>query len=776
MRRLSFTCIAALTLTACGGDELDGPALPELLASAPSAGVSDVPRGAWIVLSFDGAIGDGADLASRVRLSCSDCTPGYDLDVVGDDRVVINPRGEIQGDQSCTVSWVGAGDTTEEFSFDVAAAGDTMQVPQDHSNTAIMDAFPDDFWLVPDAAHPSGKSLVIPIPDITFDARTVVGAFQSLTEGVDGFSPATPIVVNLPEAIDPASIPATTEASLDPTASLALYDTDPDSTSFGQRLPFYAVARDEINNDGTPARTLLVFPGMRLEPRGSYVFAVTKQVYVTPGQPLLPSEFHRQALGLDDADGEEAQRSRDVLTGPLDFLETTASPPIRRDDIALALSFTIRSMDDIGADLLSIREQTDALPAPTFTIDSVTVPPSPTQGIAAHVTGTWTAPVWNDEDYFARDDDGLPVPNGTRDIGFVLAIPASAETTPAPVIMYQHGTPGSAEEVRGAARSFAGEFAVIGFTDMLNRDFDGFLFSERIFLDALANRAFPDTVHHIAIAEQLAFIRLIAELRDLDVLPVGAPDGEPDLDVDAPLSYLGISQGSNHGVGLMPYAPEIRAAALVVGAGRYSGILMHQVSGIYDGAIELFPAIVYRDGYVALAMAQIGADAQDPINHAQFLYENPHDLAAGDDRASVLLVEGLGDTLTPPWSMHATANELGIPLMNPVKLSVPFLDTVEGPLTANIDASTTAGLFQYVPAGYPGVDPTPTCEMTNQTEGHFCAQIATEAIQQRLEFFRSAQANAAPTIVAPIDGANTLPLPSTGDIAVTRAAPLKTSN
>lgn len=764
-------------MMACGEGSLDGPALPALTSSSPAGGSTGVARGSWISLTFDAPIGDASDLDSRVRLTCSDCTPPYDLDAVGDDRIVINPRGEIQGGQSCTVSYVGPGDVTEEIEIEIAPAIDPpMLVPLDHSDTAIMDAFPDDYWLVPDSSHASGKSLVIPIPDITFDARTVVGAFQSLTEGVDGFSPVTPIVVNLPEAIDASSIPQTTEASLEPTASVALYDTHADSPGFGQRVPFYAITRDEVNNDGTPAHTLLVFPAVRLEPRGTYVFAMTKQVYVTPGQPLLPSEFHRQALGLDDADSEEATRSHEVLAPSLDFLEATASPPIRRDDIALALPFTIRSMEDIGNDLLSIREQTDALPAPTFTIDSVTVPPSPSMGIAAHVTGTWAAPVWNDEDYFARDDDGLPVPNGTRDLRFVLAIPSSAETTPAPIIMYQHGTPGSADEVLGQARNFAGEFAMIGFTDMLNRDFDGFLFSERIFLDALANRAFPDTVHHIAIAEQLAFIKLIGELRDLDVLPVGNPDGEPDLDVDAPLSYIGISQGSNHGVGLLPYAPEIRAAALVVGAGRYSGILMHQVEGIYDGAIELFPAIVYRDGYVALAMAQIGADAQDPINHAQYLYADPHQLAAGDQRASVLLVEGLGDTLTPPWSMHATANELGIPLINPVKLSVPFLTTTDGPLVANIDDTTTAGLFQYVPAGYPNADPTPTCAMLDETEGHFCAQVATEARQQRLDFFRSALTDPAPAITAPIDGASPLPPPSSRDVAVTRAAPDSSNN
>lgn len=62
-------------------------------------------------------------------------------------------------------------------------------------------------------------------------------------------------------------------------------------------------------------------------------------------------------------------------------------------------------------------------------------------------------------------------------------------------------------------------------------------------------------------------------------------------------------------------------------------------------------------------------------------------------------------------------------------------------------SATTAGYAQYVPAGIPGLEPTPTCE--SQTESHYCAQTADSAKEPRLLFFQTALTDPAPTIVNP---------------------------
>ena len=88
------------------------------------------------------------------------------------------------------------------------------------------------------------------------------------------------------------------------------------------------------------------------------------------------------------------------------------------------------------------------------------------------------------------------------------------------------------------------------------------------------------------------------------------------------------------------------------------------------------------------------------------------------------------------------------PQLAPAAVVVPFLPAATAPLTANIDASTTAAFFQYVPSGFTAATPTPGCVTVGQTEGHYCPQVASEAIRQRVEFFTSAQAGV-PTIIDP---------------------------
>ena len=80
-------------------------------------------------------------------------------------------------------------------------------------------------------------------------------------------------------------------------------------------------------------------------------------------------------------------------------------------------------------------------------------------------------------------------------------------------------------------------------------------------------------------------------------------------------------------------------------------------------------------------------------------------------------------------------------------MMVPYLPTAPGPIMGNIDFETTSAFAQYVPAGIPWLDPTPTCEF--QTEGHFCAQTADSAIEQRVRFLQTALTDTAPTIVNP---------------------------
>jgi hypothetical protein len=334
------------------------------------------------------------------------------------------------------------------------------------------------------------------------------------------------------------------------------------------------------------------------------------------------------------------------------------------------------------------------------------------------------------------------------------------------VTMYQHGNPGSAEaEVPSQARRYLAHagFAVIGFTDNLNREVSAGISDPvqaisaqvaAIFFALLQYRKVPDYWVETN-AEQIAFLRMIQGMGTLDVLPVDAPDSMPDLDPAAPLTYVGISQGANYAPGLLPYAPELRAAALVAGGARLAEVLIHQEPEAFLTQLgPVFPNLTPADIWVDLALFQTIFDGQDEHNHARFIYRQPLMVGGTLQKASILLNEGLNDSLVPNNATNSLAWTMGpIPHLKPVQRPVPYLETADGPVTANIDAQTTAAFYQYVPVGVEGIAATPGCAalpISSGGEGHYCAQSAAESLHQRTVFLQSALTDAVPTIIDPL--------------------------
>jgi hypothetical protein len=112
------------------------------------------------------------------------------------------------------------------------------------------------------------------------------------------------------------------------------------------------------------------------------------------------------------------------------------------------------------------------------------------------------------------------------------------------------------------------------------------------------------------------------------------------------------------------------------------------------------------------------------------------------------MTEGLDDPLIPACATRSGAWQLGLPQLAPEARRVPSLPLVTAPLVANIDLQTTSAFFQYVPADSQQATPSPGCVAIGEKDGHDCAQVAAEAIRQRVEFFVTAQTGA-PRIIDP---------------------------
>ncbi|MEM7436790.1 MAG: hypothetical protein AAF436_16670, partial [Myxococcota bacterium] len=628
------------------------------------------------------------------------------------------------------------------------------EVPYDRTDQSRLTPFPGDYWLAPDPSTSTGGRIYLSPPVTYTDVGVLFSALMNETDGLDGFSPIGGFVIELNDEPDASLLPLTPQASVDPTSPLALIDLTPTSTTFGQRVPFKLTPVTRTLAGQPTNHCLVLYPSIALASGGRYAVVLTREAKALDGRPFGPSPFMRSALGPEQADEpNQVRRVRSLIEGVLPVLADgdLTSSPIDPADIALLLRVSMRSTDDIPATPLSMKAQIEARPAPTYQINSVTSGPG---AVAAIIRGTWQAPNWREDQYFiARDANGDPVITGTLNVPFVLTIPQAASSGPVPIVMFQHGSPGSAEQVVWESQlSLSQEgFAVIGFTDTLNRELGQNLDYQNsvMFQTLLAEWRFP---HYLmqAHAEQMSFLRLIPQLGALDYAPYPGGDGTPDIDLTAPLTYVGLSMGSNHGSGFLPYAPEIKAAALAAAAERQGERFFAggDFINIFPPELSsLIPNATPADYWVGLVVFQMIFDHQDRYLHAEHLYRNPLAVSGTTRKASILLQSGLRDVFEHP--LRSLAWNFGpIPHLEPIWEDTGVLEPIVGPVSGNIDAETTAAFYQFVPFGVPGIPHTPGCQF--EPDGHFCVQTAPEARTQRALFLRSAVEDPVPTIVDPL--------------------------
>ena len=745
---------------------------PSLRSSWPALGAVAVPRDEWLDLEFEEPT--PRDIGQLFALKCAGVARAVAAHVLSPRRVVINPADRLPPDARCELSWP-TGDDREVLAFSTAHQGRPVEARYNRLRTRTLAPYPDDYFARDDEESPTGLRLELPVPARETDVRQLFSALLGEVNGLDGFSPLGPIAVEVSNSLDLASIPTESRQSLDPLASVGLFDLDPRSPDYGRRVPFRLEMRHDRTSLGLESHTLLVFPSIPLRPGGRYGVVLTRRARAAPARPLSPSRYFAAALErrLPRRQGRQPPhvRTRELLEPLLEVIEQVATPPIPRDDLALAFRFSVRSLDDLPADLLAVRAQVESAPPPDFEIESVQMDEGggPESPVAAVVRGRWQAPDWRDGDNLARDEAGRPVMGPARPVPFVLALPRVALEGPVPLVLYQHGNPGGAErEVPREARRYlaAAGFAVIGFTDIANREVapgssrrsDADIVNAQVaalMFRLLGSGRIPDYWTETN-AEQIAFLKLIGNLGELDVLPLSSPDGVAELDVAAPLGFVGVSQGANHAPALLPYAPEIRAAALVAGGSRLVEVLIHQQERAFlEDLPLLFPHLAPIDIWLGLALFQAAFDRQDGHNHAHFVYRDPLPVAGTLRKASVLLIAGLDDSLVPNHATDSLAYQLGpMPQLEPVPRDVHFLDRSRSSVSANIDHHTTAAYSQYVPAGVPGIPPSPGCAdpavpVGSRNEGHYCAQRSPASERQRVRFLRSAVSRPVPVITGP---------------------------
>jgi hypothetical protein len=745
-------------------------ATPALLAANPAAGATAVPRTAWLRFAFAAPPGPSALIEWGFALECNGTRVSRLAHALPDGVLILNPTPELPPAASCRVLWRDDGGGLRQHLFATAAdLAPAAEVHYDRANPLRVTPFPDDYWTVADASQPTGLRIEPPVPP--FDDPFQQEVFTALVTAVgplDGWSRQPPIVISFSHPLDPSAVPADETASLDPFAPIALVDVDPASPDHGRRIPYRLLRRSDPAPDGTTDREALIFPAIDLRERGRYAVVVTTRAFAqfAPGRPLRPSAFFA-ALLAPPAPGESSElaRARASIEPTLAALATLPDVPIPPEDVALAFRLTIRTHPDVS-DLVAIKELALASPPPPLLLPdpAVNACPNPASSCilmhpdrALEVRGKVRLPNYRDPlKQIVRDPlTGRPVQTGTADVPFVLTLPLQALDGPVLPVMYQHGNPGSANEVADGNQEALDDagFAVLGFTDALNREFgqDISLQTQATFFVLLQAHSLPANWLQTT-ADQIHFLRAIQGMGALDLLrrapgggPEVGPDGVPEIDPST-LLYKGISEGANHAQRFLPFAPELLAAEATVGGARLAETLIHQdPGGLIFSLRQFLPQLRAVELWVGLSLFQAALDPQDGHTYLRHLYRQPLLPFAGSSDVvppSTLWTEGVGDSWVPNNASRAMAVELGIPHVRPVVSDIPDLPQVDAPLSGNLGPGVTAGYFQILP------ETTPWCVANFEGEPHFCAQSASELLAQRLHFLLTALGGS-PEIVNP---------------------------
>lgn len=534
--------------------------------------------------------------------------------------------------------------------------------------------YPSDFFLVADAAMPSGHRVAVPpAAQIRFDTLPVD---LCALHPADGFSPQTPILALFPEDVDPSRLPAWNDE-----ADVSLGDASPTvivDAETGERVAHFA----ELDPRALEAtrRALVLRPLERLLPRHRYVVGI-RELARPDGTPVEAPRGFAQARDGEAVDGALAELATRYDADVFPVLE----PIGPRASWQLAWDFTTASADSAERDLLDVRAQLlDALAdPPAFTIDE-TLAGEPGSHVAIRVNGTMTVPLFLDApepgNLLHRDGDGRVAQNGTTEVGFSLWIPPSvadapAAAEPARLLQYGHGFFGTRDEVESSTMQLADEegFVVVAteWWGMSKEDQTEVVVSlnER---PALTMR-FTDRLHQ-AMANQIALAKLATgPLADADEVRV---DAGRSYDPGA-IYFAGNSLGHILGGTYVALSPDVERAVLGVGGASFALMMFRARPFMPFLAILAAHVDDPLDQQKFAVFTQSDFDRIDPGTYARYVVRER--LPGGPAERHVLLQAGLDDASVTNLATMFHARALGIPLLEPTPFDVPRIERASYP-------------------------------------------------------------------------------------------------
>lgn len=605
--------------------------------------------------------------------------------------------------------------------------------------------FPSDRYTVADSSTRTGLRVVIS-PETTAD--TFVGGYPVVAERLgelDGFSTSGGFAVSFEGPIDasayagPQGGKATLEvdpfAFVGKDAPLVLVDVDEASPERGRTFAlvprYYAQAADGFYPHDE--YTVVARPLVPLAAGRRYLFAVTTHQRDERGSSIVPSDETRALL-----DGEPVDEYAKKVQDGLEVLASQVGIP--KGDVVLASVFTTATVTD---ELIAVTEELKQELPPQRTA-SWEVESTDETGSRVRFVTRFHVPEYRSA---ARQSfviqDGRPVQQSSVELEMFLVFSDRDVSGPRPVAIYQHGLGGDKDGCWGTAERLADlGVAVVAIDspqhgsrgdgmDSISHSVFTFFGIDPVTAEFDLGRA-RDNFRQMTI-DQHELVRFVESQADLDLLPVGAPDGVPDLDVSRFL-YIGHSFGSVQGPAIFAVAPQIEHAVWNVGGAGV--MLLLEDSGTFSLLVNGIKPPATTDGELArfFSATQAIVDPGDGLNYARYAVSEAlpgHTLR----KRSVLLQEVIDDGIVPNSSTEALARAAGMSLLEPVR-PFPGVPIVASPSRAQGPFGSTAIVTQFdrMNGGEPA------------THGELI--FAPEGQAQYVEFFRSALESGVGTVVA----------------------------
>lgn len=607
----------------------------------------------------------------------------------------------------------------------------------DGPDTALV-PFPSDRYAKADPATKTGLRVDIGAHN-TADALalSLPGTVTELN-AKDGFSTIGGVAVGFTGPIDVRGIaleedadPETAEPLLDadeyakPGAPFMIVDVDEASPekgkAFGLLPRWWAQAKDDYYL--ADEFTLLAQPSIALRPRTRYAFVLTDAVKAADGSALARSKQMEAVLSGADESAYAAE-VREALS------VVESSMGVAKDRVVLATAFTTASVhDEVLAAASAARKSAAPAVIEPWSVET----PMEADG-RVRFRAVFEAPELRGADgKWQVGGDGAPVVQKKVGMEVFLAFAHGDVSGPRPIVFFAHGLGGTKDGNWGTAGRLADIDAAVLAIDSPEHGSRSVDPSKPLIATFRFFGIDPDTqVFDIERArdnfrqmasDQLELVRFAASLGDLDLLPVGAPDGIPDLDTSKML-YIGHSFGSVQGPTIFALAPEIKQAVWNVGgAGLMTllrdsgtfGLLVNSLKpeGTPDGALGRF-----------FAATQAIVDPGDPLNYARYGTLEALPGVDGWEARDVLLQEVVKDSIVPNSTSELLARTAGLVNMNPVT-DVSGMPTTTGPVTANLPGGATGVMSQW------------TTIEDGKTATHGELIFAPEAQAQYVKFFAS---------------------------------------